>query len=41
MKEEKIILEKKLNDFEDDIFEGKEIDVKSFYKLKKELFEEL
>ena len=25
MKEEKIILEKKLNDFEDDIFEGKDI----------------
>lgn len=39
MKEEKIILEKKLNDFEDDIFEGKDIDVKSFYKLKKELLD--
>lgn len=37
--EEDIILENKLNDFEDDIFEGKNIDIKAFYKLKKELID--
>ena len=39
MKDEKIVLEEKLNDFEDDIFEGKDIDVKSFYRLKKDLLD--
>jgi magnesium transporter len=39
MKDEKIILENKLNSFEDDIFEGKDIDIKSFYRLKKELLD--
>ena len=37
--EEDIILENKLNDFEDDIFEGKNIDIRAFYKLKKELID--
>ena len=32
-------LEKKLTEFEEDIFTGKEIDVKEFYKLKKELID--
>tara|TARA_R110001583_G_scaffold3173_2_gene20758 strand:+ start:26387 stop:26854 length:468 start_codon:yes stop_codon:yes gene_type:complete len=32
-------LEKKLNSFEEDIFEGKDIDVKEFYKLKKQLLD--
>jgi Mg2+ and Co2+ transporters len=32
-------LEKKLTEFEEDIFAGKEIDVKEFYKLKKELID--
>ena len=32
-------LEKKLNRFEEDIFEGKDIDVKEFYKLKKQLLD--
>ena len=39
MKDEEIILENQLNDFEDDIFEGKDIDIKAFYKLKKELLD--
>lgn len=30
-------LEKKLQQFEEDIFEGKDIDLKEFYKLKKHL----
>ena len=37
--EKEIVLESKLNDFEDDIFEGKDIDIKEFYKLKKELLD--
>ena len=32
-------LEKKLNQFEEDIFEGRDIDIKEFYKLKKELLD--
>ena len=28
-------LEQKLNQFEEDIFEGKDIDIKEFYRLKK------
>ena len=32
-------LEKKLNQFEEDIFEGKDIDVKEFYRLKKQLLD--
>ena len=32
-------LEKKLNQFEEDIFEGKDIDVKEFYILKKKLLD--
>ena len=32
-------LEKKLNRFEEDIFEGKDINVKEFYKLKKQLLD--
>ena len=32
-------LEKKLNSFEEDIFEGKDINVKEFYKLKKQLLD--
>jgi magnesium transporter len=32
-------LEKKLNQFEEDIFEGKDINVKEFYKLKKQLID--
>ena len=39
MKEEEIVLENQLNDFEDDIFEGKNIDIKAFYRLKKELLD--
>lgn len=37
--EEEIILENKLNEFEDNIFDGKEINVKDFYRLKKELLD--
>ena len=37
--EKEIVLESKLNDFEDDIFEGKDIDIKAFYRLKKELLD--
>ena len=37
--EERIILQHKLNTFEEDIFEGKEIDIKAFYKLKKALLD--
>ena len=33
--EEEIILENKLNEFEDNIFDGKDINIKDFYKLKK------
>ncbi len=36
MKEKEIVLENQLNEFEDDIFEGKDIDIKAFYRLKKE-----
>ena len=32
-------LEKRLNKFEEDIFEGKDINVKEFYKLKKQLID--
>ena len=32
-------LEKKLNGFEEDIFEGKDIDIKEFYRLKKQLLD--
>ena len=39
MKDEEIVLENQLNDFEDDIFEGKDIDIKAFYRLKKELLD--
>ncbi len=39
MKEKEIVLENQLNDFEDDIFEGKDIDIKAFYRLKKELLD--
>ena len=39
MKEEEIVLENQLNDFEGDIFEGKNIDIKAFYRLKKELLD--
>jgi len=35
MKEKEIVLENQLNEFEDDIFEGKDIDIKAFYRLKK------
>ena len=34
-----VILENKLNEFEDDIFDGKNIDIKAFYGLKKELLD--
>tara|TARA_R110002051_G_scaffold325794_1_gene431378 strand:- start:12612 stop:13016 length:405 start_codon:yes stop_codon:yes gene_type:complete len=37
--EERLILENKLNEFEEDIFEGKEIDIKLFYRLKKDLID--
>ena len=37
--EEEILLENKLNEFEDDIFEGRDIDIKAFYRLKKELLD--
>ena len=37
--EKEIVLESKLNDFEDNIFEGKDIDIKAFYRLKKELLD--
>lgn len=39
MKDKEIILENQLNDFEDDIFEGKDIDIKAFYRLKKQLLD--
>ena len=39
MKEKEIVLENQLNDFEDDIFEGRDIDIKAFYRLKKELLD--
>ena len=39
MKDKEIVLENQLNDFEDDIFEGKDIDIKAFYRLKKELLD--
>ena len=32
-------LEKKLNQFEEDIFKGKDISLKEFYKLKKQLLD--
>ena len=32
-------LDKKLNQFEEDIFEGKDIDIKEFYRLKKQLLD--
>tara|TARA_R110000824_G_scaffold9074_3_gene40967 strand:- start:3137 stop:3517 length:381 start_codon:yes stop_codon:yes gene_type:complete len=32
-------LEQKLNQFEEDIFEGKDIDIKEFYRLKKKLLD--
>ena len=32
-------LQEKIEKFEEDIFEGKEIDVKEFYKLKKRLID--
>ena len=32
-------LEEKLKQFEDDIFEGKDVDLKKFYKLKKYLID--
>ena len=37
--EKEIELENKLEDFEEDIFEGKDINFKDFYKLKKELLD--
>ena len=37
--EKEIELEKELSSFEDDIFDGKDIDFKKFYKLKKELLD--
>ena len=37
--EKRIILENKLNTFEEDIFKGKEVDIKAFYKLKKQLLD--
>ena len=37
--EEEIILENKLNEFEDNIFDGKDINIKDFYRLKKELLD--
>lgn len=37
--EKEIILENKLNDFEEDIFDGKDIDIKLFYRLKKDLLD--
>ena len=37
--EKEIELEKQLEVFEEDIFAGKDIDVKSFYRLKKELLD--
>jgi len=37
--EKEIELEKQLEVFEEDIFAGKDIDVKSFYRLKKELID--
>ena len=39
MKDKEIVLENQLNEFEDDIFEGKDIDIKAFYRLKKELLD--
>ena len=33
------ILENKLKEFEEDIFEGKNIDLKEFYRLKKKLMD--
>ena len=32
-------LEEKLNNFEEDIFEGKDIEIKEFYRLKKQLLD--
>jgi magnesium transporter len=37
--EERIILQHKLTDFEEDIFQGKEVDIHAFYKLKKQLID--
>ena len=37
--EKEIELENQLEDFEEDIFEGKDINFKDFYKLKKELLD--
>lgn len=37
--EREIVLENKLNEFEDDIFAGKDIDIKAFYRLKKDLLD--
>ena len=37
--EERIILKNKLNTFEEDVFKGKDIDIKAFYKLKKQLLD--
>jgi magnesium transporter len=39
MEEQRIVLEDELNDFEESIFAGEEIDIKSFYLLKKELLD--
>ena len=37
--EKEIELKKELSSFEDDIFDGKDVDFKKFYKLKKELLD--
>jgi len=37
--EKRIILKNQLNEFEEDIFKGKEIDIKAFYTLKKDLLD--
>ena len=37
--EERIILQHKLTGFEEDIFQGKDIDIMAFYKLKKQLLD--
>tara|TARA_R110000824_G_scaffold33981_1_gene108483 strand:+ start:6060 stop:6458 length:399 start_codon:yes stop_codon:yes gene_type:complete len=37
--EKEIKLEKELSSFEDDIFDGNDVDFKRFYKLKKELLD--
>jgi len=39
MEERRLILEDKLNDFEEDIFAGEEIDIREFYLLKKDLLD--